>query len=159
MALSLSPQDLELVRPIDRNCSKHLSIINDIWSYEKEELAAQTLHEEGGALCSGVSILAREAEVDTGAAKRVLYLLCREWELKHQGLVGELLSRRGGSPVLGTYVRGLELQMSGNELWSRTTLRYLVSNYLDTFVSRQQPVYSRFQQAAACRTGHVHFMA
>jgi len=139
MALSLSPQDLELVRPIDRNCSKHLSIINDIWSYEKEELAAQTLHEEGGALCSGVSILALEAEVDTGAAKRVLYLLCREWELKHQGLVGELLSRRG-SPVLGTYVRGLELQMSGNELWSRTTLRYLVSNYLDAF--KKYPVSS-----------------
>lgn len=124
MALSLSPEELELVRPIDRNCSKHLSIVNDVWSYEKEELAAQTLHEEGGALCSGVSILAKEAEIDIGAAKRVLYQLCREWELKHQNLVAGLLSGKN-SPVLRTYVRGLEYQMSGNEHWSRTTLRYL----------------------------------
>lgn len=124
MALSLSPEDLDSVRPIDRNCSKHLSIVNDIWSYEKEVVAAETLHEEGGALCTGVAILAKEAEIDIGAAKRVLYQLCREWELKHQSLVAELLSAKD-SPVLRTYVRGLEFQMSGNELWSQTTLRYL----------------------------------
>lgn len=124
MALSLPQEDLDLVRPIDRNCSKHLSIVNDIWSYEKEVIAAQTLHEEGGALCSGVAILAKEAEIDIGAAKRVLYQLCREWELKHQSLVAKILAEKD-SPVIKTYVRGLEFQMSGNELWSQTTLRYL----------------------------------
>lgn len=124
MALSVPPEDLELVRPVDQNCSKHLSIVNDIWSYEKEVRAAETLHEEGGALCTAVAILAKEAEIRTDAAKRVLYHLCREWEYEHEALVTRTLARRD-TPVLRAYMKGLELQMSGNELWSRTTLRYL----------------------------------
>ncbi|KAI1091698.1 Aristolochene synthase in complex with 12,13-Difluorofarnesyl diphosphate [Rostrohypoxylon terebratum] len=123
MALQVPASDLEMVRPVDRNCSKHLSIINDIWSYEKEVLAAQTLHEEGGILCTAVAVLAKEAEINTDAAKRVLYHLCREWEYEHQVLVDEILSKKD-TPVLRAYLKGLELQMSGNELWSRTTLRY-----------------------------------
>ncbi|KAI4858599.1 Aristolochene synthase in complex with 12,13-Difluorofarnesyl diphosphate [Hypoxylon rubiginosum] len=123
MALSVPPSDLELVRPVDRNCSKHLSIVNDIWSYEKEALAAQTLHEEGGVLCTAVAVLAKETEISTDAAKRVLYHLCREWELKHRILVDDILVQKD-TPVLRAYLQGLEFQMSGNELWSRTTLRY-----------------------------------
>lgn len=124
MALTISPEDLELVRPVDGNCSKHLSIVNDIWSFEKEKLAAETLHEEGGALCTGVSILAKEAEINADAAKRVLYYLCREWEIEHEILVAKILAQKNSS-VLEAYLHGLELQMSGNELWSRTTPRYL----------------------------------
>lgn len=124
MALSVSPSDLELVRPVDRNCSKHLSVVNDIWSYEKEVLAAQSLHEEGGVLCTAVAVLSQEAEISTDAAKRVLYHLCREWEAKHQTLVDGILAQND-TPVLRAYLQGLEFQMSGNELWSRTTLRYV----------------------------------
>ncbi|KAI0893383.1 Aristolochene synthase in complex with 12,13-Difluorofarnesyl diphosphate [Annulohypoxylon nitens] len=123
MALQVPASDLDMVRPVDRNCSKHLSIINDIWSYEKEVLAAQTLHEEGGILCTAVAVMAKEAEISTDAAKRVLYHLCREWEYEHQILVTDILAKKD-TPVLRAYLQGLELQMSGNELWSRTTLRY-----------------------------------
>ncbi|KAI1443034.1 Aristolochene synthase in complex with 12,13-Difluorofarnesyl diphosphate [Annulohypoxylon stygium] len=123
MALQVPASDLDMVRPVDRNCSKHLSIINDIWSYEKEVLAAQTLHEEGGILCTAVAVMAKEAEISTDAAKRVLYHLCREWEYEHQILVADILAKKD-TPVLRAYLQGLELQMSGNELWSRTTLRY-----------------------------------
>ncbi|ROW10603.1 hypothetical protein VMCG_01901 [Cytospora schulzeri] len=128
MALAVPPADLELARPVDQNCSKHLSIVNDIWSYEKEVLAAATLHEEGGALCTAVAILAKEAEIRTDAAKRVLYYLCREWEHEHQDLVARVLEQKD-TPVLRAYMQGLELQMSGNELWSRTTLRYLAPEH------------------------------
>ncbi|KAI1409845.1 Aristolochene synthase in complex with 12,13-Difluorofarnesyl diphosphate [Hypoxylon sp. FL1857] len=124
MALIVPPSDLEMVRPVDRNCSKHLSVINDIWSYEKEVLAAQTLHEEGGMLCTAVAVLGKEAEISTDAAKRVLYHLCREWELEHRILVADILAHHD-TPVLRAYLQGLEFQMSGNELWSRTTLRYV----------------------------------
>lgn len=126
MELSVPSSDLKLVRPVDRNCSKHLSVVNDIWSYEKEVLAAETLHQEGGVLCTAVAILAKEAEIGIEAAKRILYHLCREWEFNHQVLVDAVLAQRD-TPVLRTYMKGLEFQMSGNELWSRTTLRYLVS--------------------------------
>ncbi|KAI0883022.1 Aristolochene synthase in complex with 12,13-Difluorofarnesyl diphosphate [Annulohypoxylon maeteangense] len=124
MALTVPASDQEMVRPVDRNCSKHLSVINDIWSYEKEVLAAQTLHEEGGMLCTAVAVLGKEAEISTDAAKRVLYHLCREWEIEHQILVAGILARKD-TPVLRAYLQGLELQMSGNELWSKTTLRYV----------------------------------
>jgi len=124
MGLSVPSVDLEILRPIDQNCSKHLSVINDIWSYEKEALAAQVLHEEGGVLCTAVAIVSKEAEISTDAAKRVLYALCREWELRHRVLVTDLLAQRD-TKVLRAYVQGLEFQMSGNELWSRTTMRYL----------------------------------
>lgn len=124
MRLHVRPEDLAVVRAVDMNCSKHLSVINDIWSYEKEVLASETAHEEGGVLCTGVAIFAAETEVSIVAAKRVLYLLCREWEAHHDELVAEALAKRD-NPDLRAYVKGLEYQMSGNEMWSRTTLRYL----------------------------------
>lgn len=114
------------MRPVDMNCSKHLSVINDIWSYEKEVLASKTAHEEGGALCTGVAIFAAETEVSIAAAKRVLYSICREWEAHHDELVAEALTKRD-SAELRAYVKGLEYQMSGNEMWSRSTLRYLIA--------------------------------
>ncbi|GAB1318225.1 carbonyl reductase (NADPH-dependent) ari1 [Madurella fahalii] len=124
MGLSMSAEDLEIARPADMNCSKHLSIINDIWSYDKELLTSQKAHEEGGVLCTGVATFADEADLSVDAAKRVLYWLCREWEMRHAELVHEILARRD-TPELRQYLKGLEYQMSGNEFWSRTTLRYL----------------------------------
>lgn len=55
MALQISPEELAIARPADMTCSKHLSVINDIWSYEKEYIASKTLHDEGGVLCTCVS--------------------------------------------------------------------------------------------------------
>ncbi|RYP59401.1 hypothetical protein DL769_008546 [Monosporascus sp. CRB-8-3] len=56
MALHLSPEDLALVRPVERNFGKQLSVMNDIYSFDKEVLASQNGH-EGGFLCSAVSTL------------------------------------------------------------------------------------------------------
>lgn len=124
MSLHVAKEDLDLLRPLDRNCAKHLSVINDIWSYEKEVLAAETLHPEGGALCSAVEILVKAADITPAAAKRVLYTLSREWEFTHEAIVREILDKKD-TETIATYMKGLELQMSGNEAWSRTTLRYL----------------------------------
>lgn len=124
MGLHLTLEEKLIAQPVDKNCSKHLSIINDIWSFEKEVLAAKNAHKEGGTLCNGVSILAGETTLSTGAAKRVLYHLCREWESRHEQLVHDVLVERESSGLRG-YLQGLEYQMSGNEAWSKTTLRYL----------------------------------
>jgi len=94
MGLSMSPEDLEMARPADMNCSKHLSIINDIWNYEKELLALQKAHEERGVLCTSVATFANEADVSVDAAKRVLYRLCRKWGLRHAELAREILAPR-----------------------------------------------------------------
>jgi aristolochene synthase len=126
MGLKMTPAELEFALPVDMNCSKHLSIVNDIWSFEKELRASQTAHAEGAVLCTGVAIFANEADVSIPAAKRVLYSLCREWEVRHVQLVQEVLAQRD-TPEMRLYLNGLEYQMSGNELWSKTTLRYLAT--------------------------------
>ncbi|KAI1309761.1 Aristolochene synthase in complex with 12,13 Difluorofarnesyl diphosphate [Xylaria venustula] len=124
MALEVSPAELAVARPADMTCSKHLSVINDIWSYEKEYIASQTLHDEGGVLCTCVSIMSKDTDLRIPAAKRILYSICREWELVFKREVAEILNLFP-TPSLRAYLDGLELQMCGNELWSRTTLRYL----------------------------------
>ncbi|KAI0436183.1 Aristolochene synthase in complex with 12,13-Difluorofarnesyl diphosphate [Xylaria telfairii] len=124
MTLKVPPEDLDMLRPADRICSKHLSIVNDIWSFEKEVLAAKNAHKEGGILCNAVDILATEAEVTTNSAKHVLYHLCREWEHSYAEQTEKLLAQKD-TPTIRDYLKGLEYQMSGNEMWSRTTLRYL----------------------------------
>lgn len=123
MSIRLSKAEVELVREVDMNCSKHLAVVNDIWSFGKELAAAKIGHEEGAVLCSSVSIIAKEASISYSAAKRILYILCREWEVKHVKLTSCVLTRYD-SASLQAYLKGLEYQMSGNEVWSRTTARY-----------------------------------
>lgn len=126
MELHVSPDELASIQEIEQNCAKHLSVVNDIMSWDKEYLAYQTGHPEGSALCSAVQVLSQETTLSYAACKRVLWVMCREWEHQH----ALLESRRfadGSLPCrenLGLYIKGLEYQMSGNELWSLTTQRY-----------------------------------
>lgn len=125
MRLQISPDELESVRPLERNCSKHISVVNDIYSFEKEVAAAKKCHKEGGALCSSVQIMADESDLTIAASKRVLWLLCREWEAVHQRLVATREADvKKPSPAVLDYMKGLQYQMSGNEQWSHTTKRY-----------------------------------
>lgn len=74
-------------------------------------------------MLNAVDILADEAFMPIESAKRVLYKLCREWEIVHETLVDHVLSKRD-TPTLRAYIKETEYQMSGNEIWSRLTLRY-----------------------------------
>ncbi|KAI0179446.1 Aristolochene synthase from penicillium Roqueforti [Hypoxylon sp. FL1284] len=125
MGLYITDDELDSVKGIEMNVGRHISIVNDIYSFEKELEASKSLHQEGGFLCSSVSVLAEEVGISTGASMRVLWSMCREWERLHQDLV----KKRSAGPdnctqALKDYLRGLEYQMSGNELWSSTTGRY-----------------------------------
>lgn len=127
MELRLSPAELAEVRPVERNCAKHISVVNDIYSWEKELRQSQASHEEGSVLCSAVKVLADSTALDIAAAKTCLWAMVREWEIKHEMLCSEPLMNVGGaSEAKMLYLKGLEYQMSGNEYWSRTTPRYLV---------------------------------
>lgn len=125
MGLRVTSAELETVRSVELNCSKHISVVNDIYSFDKEVIAAKEGHPEGGALCSSVQITAAETGVSVEAAKRVLWAMCREWELCHRKFVAQVESSlEKPAPSLSAYMKGLEYQMSGNEQWSRTTKRY-----------------------------------
>ncbi|WQF84269.1 Putative isoprenoid synthase domain superfamily [Colletotrichum destructivum] len=125
MKLHLTSAELKSVDNIEVNCSRHISVVNDIYSWEKELKASRTGHKEGAALCSSVSVLTSETNLDFAASKRVLWVMCREWELVHRELVAKRLrSPETCSQDLQDYMRGLEFQMSGNEAWSEMTPRY-----------------------------------
>jgi aristolochene synthase len=124
MDLRLTSSDLSRVRGLEENCSRQISVVNDIYSWEKEYNASLKDDAEGSVLCSAVSVLMEEIGLSVEPTKRVLWQMVREWEELHDGLV-ETISLDG--PVateLRLYMKGLEYQMSGNELWSMTTLRY-----------------------------------
>ncbi|KAF2677433.1 Aristolochene synthase in complex with 12,13 Difluorofarnesyl diphosphate [Lentithecium fluviatile CBS 122367] len=123
MKLELTSEELEAVRPCDMNCSKHISVVNDIYSWEKELKQSLESPEEGSVLCSSVQVVMQTAALRTEAAKRVLWSMCREWELVHLALVEQLRQTKVRDVVI-TYCKGLEYQMSGNELWSSETKRY-----------------------------------
>ncbi|KAI9837889.1 MAG: carbonyl reductase (NADPH-dependent) ari1 [Sclerophora amabilis] len=121
MKLNLTEAELEIAIPVEQNCSKHISVLNDIYSWEKELEASQSGHEEGSAVCSSVQVMKDEANLGYGASKRVLWAMCREWEVVHKKLVWE---RTPCSKDLEKYMKGLEYQISGNERWSESTPRY-----------------------------------
>ncbi len=123
MDLRLTPAEFAALRLLEENCSKHISVVNDIYSFDKEVLAAKTGHPEGSCLCSAVKVLAGETLLGIGATKRVLWVMVREWELVHEAMVDALGPR--SSAAVQDYVRALQFQMSGNEAWIKTTLRYL----------------------------------
>lgn len=126
MALHLTPEELASVQRIEKNCAKHLSVLNDIMSWDKEYIAYQTGHPEGSAICSAVQVLSDETSLPYTSCKRVLWAMCREWETHHELLVANRAVDRE-FPLgdrLRLYIKGLEYQISGNELWSMTTLRY-----------------------------------
>jgi aristolochene synthase len=124
MDLRLTNSDLSRVRGLEQNCSRQISVVNDIYSWEKEYKASLKDDAEGSVLCSAVSVLMEEIGLSVKPTKRVLWQMVREWETLHDALV-ETISLEG--PVaaeLQLYMKGWEYQMSGNELWSMTTLRY-----------------------------------
>ncbi|KAJ9306248.1 hypothetical protein DTO217A2_4182 [Paecilomyces variotii] len=123
MNLQMADTELAAVTLVENNCSKHISVINDIYSWEKEYRQAQSGHHEGSALCSSVQVTAEEINLSHDAAKRVLFSMCREWERVHAELVAAAVAA-GCSRDLKAYLKGVEYQMSGNEEWSRTTPRY-----------------------------------
>ena len=104
-------------------CARHISAVNDITSWDKELKASQLGHHEGSVLCTAVKVVMDETDVGVDAAKKVLWLVTREWERIFDGLVRERLEA-GCKPAVKDYLQGLEYQMSGNELWSLTTMRY-----------------------------------
>ncbi|KAI0101558.1 putative aristolochene synthase [Nemania sp. FL0031] len=126
MALSISPEELSITRSIEENCSKHVTVSNDIWSFEKEVLAAQSGHPEGGVLLSAVSILSDTAGISTEASKRALCGLCREWELVHEQLVKGVFDATQNK-AMTDYLKALELGVCGHEAWAKRAVRYSVT--------------------------------
>ncbi|KFA76884.1 hypothetical protein S40288_09299 [Stachybotrys chartarum IBT 40288] len=123
MGLHMTDTELQLAQPVVSNFAKNLLCFNDIYSYEKELRVQAEGKQEGGVIVSAVPMVAALAKVGTESAKRILWTMCREWEIHHHGLVAETL-RLYPSQNLESFFHSLEYQYSGNELWNHETGRY-----------------------------------
>ncbi|KAL8838595.1 MAG: hypothetical protein Q9176_004992 [Flavoplaca citrina] len=124
-ALHLTPTDIASITPIHTSYALLGVTVNDILSFDKE-LRAQALlpTAEGAYILNMTKALANDTELDYRASKRVLWVLCREWEVRHRRLVEERMARGGVSRDLEAYLTGLEFVLGGNEWWSWRTERY-----------------------------------
>ena len=87
-------------------------------------------------MCSAVRGLG-EINFDIEATKRVLWVMIREWELIHTRPHADLLtSINGCREAIEEYIKGVEYQISGNEEWCETTLRYRILGVDATFDPR-----------------------
>ena len=133
MDLNVSEANLEAIKDIEISYSNLGIIINDIYSFEKEVRA----YSKGGMECSKVLNMVQMQALETGvsyaSAKRLLWVLCREWELQHQEMVQRkeveldlhgLEGKGEANEDLRVYLKGLEHVLSGNERWSEYTERY-----------------------------------
>jgi aristolochene synthase len=120
--LYMTPEELELVKVAEENCTKHIIFVNDVCSFEKEVLTAQNGFQLG-AICSSVPIVMELCGVNEHEAKRIMWQMVRGWEVRHFELVEEIQSKNS-SQALAIYLKGLEYQAAGNELWSLLTSRY-----------------------------------
>lgn len=75
-----------------------------------------------------VNLLSHDTGVSYQGAKRVLWILCREWELEFREMIKQKLGDRtvpaNEHDDLKMYLKGLEWIDGGNERWSETTARY-----------------------------------
>jgi aristolochene synthase len=122
MGLHVTPEELALVAPLEMNAMRHVTLVNDIASYEKEVLAAG----KGaalGQLCSAVPIFMESCGVRESSAMRIMWEAARELEIEHYKLFEEATSKCN-TDALRSYAKGLEYQIAGNERWNLLTPRY-----------------------------------
>ncbi|KAF4332039.1 Aristolochene synthase [Fusarium beomiforme] len=116
MDLRRTPAELALMEPLERNCSKQISVVNDIYSWSKELRQSEKSHEEGSFLCSAVKVFSVSTSVDIDATVRILRHMIREREHIYDEIVSKV-EAEGFSEAVKRYTKGLEYQMSGNELY------------------------------------------
>ena len=123
--LRVPTETLQSLERIHESYGKLGIIVNDIYSFDKELHLWNQTQKEGAKLLNIVNHMSIDAGVSYSTAKRILWVLCREWEIDHQEMVAKIVAGKGGAdPILKTYLKGLEYVLSGNEKWSETTERY-----------------------------------
>lgn len=123
-AIHLPPEELKIVEGIERNAFRHVGVLNDIYSWDREWKVHQREQNEGSLPFSAVHVLAKETRLSYPSCKRLLYMYCRELELAHEDMVREIRDKNLMSETLEKYILGIEYSMRGNEIWSQWTPRY-----------------------------------
>lgn len=125
MDLKVTVEAMSTIPDVLESYSRLAMIVNDIYSFAKELRAWNTNRKEGAHILNMVMLQAKETGVSWEAAKRILWVLCREWELEHFAMIAKRESAAEGcDEYLKIYMKALEYILGGNEEWSSYTQRY-----------------------------------
>ncbi|KAL8689520.1 MAG: hypothetical protein Q9218_004831 [Villophora microphyllina] len=122
-SIHLTPSDLTLISPLHTLYALLGVTVNDILSFDKEVRHQRDCLSEGAFILNMTQALANDTELPHAASKRVLWILCREWEIQW-GLIVQDIKAKGVSSNLMLYIEGMEYVLGGNEWWSWRTERY-----------------------------------
>ncbi|KAF9244405.1 hypothetical protein DTO013E5_5954 [Penicillium roqueforti] len=124
--LDLTPTALENTAALESTAFRHVSVMNDIYSWEREWKVYQENPTDGAQPFSAIYILANETGLPYTACRRLMYSYCRELELVFKQSSVEIRhnTMEGLTHELEMYIKGLEYFMCGIELWSQWTPRY-----------------------------------
>ncbi|KAJ5250893.1 hypothetical protein N7489_001303 [Penicillium chrysogenum] len=124
--LYLTTAELDKTAPLASIAFRHVSVMNDIYSWEKEWKVYQANPTDGARPFSAIYIFANETGLPYTACKRLMYSYCRELELAFKQSSDEIRHNSLASLTheLEMYIKGLEYFMCGIELWSQWTPRY-----------------------------------
>ncbi|KGO68077.1 Terpenoid synthase [Penicillium italicum] len=124
--LDLTTAELTKTTALESTAFRHVSVMNDIYSWEREWKVYQANPTDGAQPFSAICILANETGLPYTACKRLMYSYCRELELNLKQSTDEIRhnSMESLTHELEVYIKGMEYFMCGIELWSQWTPRY-----------------------------------
>ncbi|KAK4168418.1 putative terpene cyclase [Cladorrhinum sp. PSN259] len=125
--LSLTQQQRETLKRMETIANYHVSILNDVFSFEREYKASREQDSEGAVLVNGVAVLSREIGVGVDVARSLCCEIVRGWEREFLGVVAETLKSKDVEKdgLMLRAIKGIERRMSGAEAYSWRTKRYL----------------------------------
>ncbi|KGO52153.1 Terpenoid synthase [Penicillium expansum] len=117
--LDLTTVELEKTAALESTAFRHVGVMNDIYSWEREWNVYQANLADGAQPFSAIYILANETGLPYAACKRLMYSYCRELELALKQSTDEIRHNSMDSLThkLEMYIKGLEYFMCGIELW------------------------------------------
>ncbi|OQE44342.1 hypothetical protein PENCOP_c002G04633 [Penicillium coprophilum] len=121
--LCLTTTELKKAAALESTAFRYFSVVNDIYSWEREWKVYQANPTDGAQPFSAIYIFANETGLSYKACKRLMYSYCRELELALKQSRAEIRTEKLRHE-LELYIKGLEYFMSGIELWSQWTPRY-----------------------------------
>lgn len=124
--LYLTTPELKKTAALESTAFRHVSVMNDIYSWEREWKVYQANPTDGARPLSAIYILANETGLPYTACKRLMYSYCRELEVALKQSTNEIRHNNMESWThdLEMYIKSLEYFMCGIELWSQWTPRY-----------------------------------
>ncbi|KAJ6103750.1 hypothetical protein N7486_003972 [Penicillium sp. IBT 16267x] len=126
MELDVTPEEVELVKPIHSHACASAGLTNDYWSWTKE-VANERQHKM--RIMNGVTVLMKEKNIVVTEARELLKELALVYESKTADLCAKVLSLERTPPPskdFPLYVQAYLWFVAGNSYWSSTYRRYRI---------------------------------